>query len=229
MFRRQYRLVGWDTNASGNGASAPAPTPLSPQSATPPVAPICRRPARCMKRADGECHRSFASQVLSRPRFYVQLQFQTNGVMSQYVLFADAGVLHHHARSYPRPAEKIRLSDVPPIALLDNVSRTGTFAGAPATSTAPGDAAQMVIRCVDAALGLSSEAANFLRRMDLGSRTLYSTAISSSEGEGAYAEQTAAETTSVTLEALSYDQFGRNLARKCGSIRIVPIRFSLTG
>jgi hypothetical protein len=111
---------------------------------------------------------------------------------------------------------KIRLAEVPAIAQLENMSNTEEFAKAFASSAERpvADAAQMVIHPMDTVTGLPSGIGQFFGRVSLGAETVYSTATDSAEGGRERAEQTAAETGSVTLTALGYDQVRRNLARK---------------
>jgi hypothetical protein len=156
---------------------------------------------------------------LSGSGFYVQRQVPTNGAMGQYIIVADASVFHDDAGSYQIESLdllKIRLSEIPAIAQLDNMSQTGAFAKEFATSAARPvtAAAQMVIHPMDTVTGLPSGIGEFFGRVDLGAKTLYSTATNSSESGGQRAAQTAGETGAITLDALGYDQVRRDLARK---------------
>jgi len=106
---------------------------------------------------------------------------------------------------------KIRLSEMPAIAYLENVSKTGVFANALAQSAERpvADAANMVIHPMDTVTGLPSGIGSFFGRVTLGVGHIASTA-SNSFGSGAAAGQTA----NATMTALGYDQVRRDLARK---------------
>jgi hypothetical protein len=67
---------------------------------------------------------------------------------------------------------------------------------------------------MDTVTGLPSGVGQFFSRVELGAQTVYSTATNSSESGGQRAKQAAAQTGSVTLTALGYDQVRRDLARK---------------
>jgi hypothetical protein len=157
--------------------------------------------------------------ALSGPGFYVQQQVPTNGAMGQYTIVADASVFHADAGAYQVESLdllKIRLSEVPAIAQLENMSQSGAFAKELATSAARPveDAAHMVAHPMDTVTGLPSGIGEFFGRVDLGAKAIYSTATNSSESGGQRAEQTASETGSITLTALGYDQVRRDLAKK---------------
>jgi hypothetical protein len=67
---------------------------------------------------------------------------------------------------------------------------------------------------MDTVTGLPSGVGQFFGRVELGAQTVYSTATNSSASGGQRAKQATAETGSVTLTALGYDQVRRDLARK---------------
>ena len=157
--------------------------------------------------------------ALSGPGFYVQTQVPTNGAMGQYTIVADPSVFHNDAGTYQIESLdmlKIRLSEIPAIAQLDNMSQTGAFAKEVAVSAArPVEAAaQMVAHPMDTVTGLPSGISEFFGRVDLGAKTVYATATNSSESGGERAEQTAGETASITATALGYEQVRRDLANK---------------
>ena len=157
--------------------------------------------------------------ALSGPGFYVQTQVPTNGAMGQYTIVADPSVFHNEAGTYQIESLdllKIRLSEIPAIAQLDNMSQTGVFAKEVATSAArPVEAAaQMVAHPMDTVTGLPSGVGEFFGRVDLGAKTLYATATNSSESGGQRAEDTASETAGITATALGYEQVRRDLAHK---------------
>ena len=87
--------------------------------------------------------------ALSGPGFYVQTQVPTNGAMGQYTIVADPSVFHNDAGTYQIESLdmlKIRLSEIPAIAQLDNMSQTGLFAKEVATSAArPVEAAAQMV------------------------------------------------------------------------------------
>jgi hypothetical protein len=134
--------------------------------------------------------------------------------MGQYTIVANADVFHNDAGTYQVESLdllKIRLSEIPAIAQLDNVSNTAVFAKALASSAERPveDAAQMVIHPMDTVTGLPSGIGQFFGRVSLGTGKIYSSATSS-PGSG----QAAGETANATLTALGYDQVRRDLARK---------------
>jgi hypothetical protein len=160
-----------------------------------------------------------AVSMQSGPGFQVGQQVATNGAMGQYTIVANAEVFHDDAGTYQVESLdllKIRLSEIPAIAQLDNVSNSAVFAKALASSAERPveDAAQMVIHPMDTVTGLPSGIGQLFGRVSLGARALYSTATNSSESGGQRTSQTAGETANVTLTALGYDQVRRDLARK---------------
>jgi hypothetical protein len=162
--------------------------------------------------------------ALSGPGFYVQQQVPTNGAMGQYTIVADQSVFHADAGTYQIESLdllRIRLSEIPAIAQLENMSQTGAFAKEIATSAARPieDAAQMVTHPMDTVTGLPSGVGEFFNRVDLGAQKVYVTATNSSESGGQRAQQTAGEAGSITANALGYDQVRRDLARK---LRVDP-------
>jgi len=159
------------------------------------------------------------SNSLSGPGFVVQQQVPTNGAMGAYTIVADASVFHEDAGTYQVESLdmlKIRLSEIPAIAQLDDASRTEIFAQALAKSAERPvtDAAHMVEHPMDTITGLPSGVGQFFGRVGLGANELYATATNTSETGGARAEQTAEESGAITVTALGYDQIRRSLARK---------------
>lgn len=152
--------------------------------------------------------------ALSGPGFHVEQQVPTNGAMGQYTIVADASVFQNDAGTYRVESLdllKIRLSEIPAIAYLEHVSKTGVFANALAQSAARPvtAAANMVIHPMDTVTGLPSGIGSFFGRVTLGVGHIASTA-SNSFGSGAAAGQTA----NATMTALGYDQVRRDLAKK---------------
>src|ERR1700688_526913 len=152
--------------------------------------------------------------ALSGPGFHVEHQVPTNGEMGQYTIVADASVFQDDAGTYRVESLdllKLRLSEIPAIAYLENVSKTGVFANALAQSAERpvADAANMVIHPMDTVTGLPSGIGSLFGRVSLGAEKIASTA-SNSFGSGAAAGQTA----NATMTALGYDQVRRDLARK---------------
>ncbi len=152
--------------------------------------------------------------ALSGPGFSVQPQVPTNGAMGQYTIVADASVFRGDAGTYyveSLDLLKIRLSEIPAIAQLENISETGVFAKALASSAERpvADAANMVIHPMDTVTGLPNGVGEFFGRVSLGAGQIASSATNS-PGSGAAAGATA----NATLTALGYDQVRRDLARK---------------
>ena len=152
--------------------------------------------------------------VLSGPGYHVEQLVPTNGAMGQYTIVADASVFQGDAGTYRVESLnllKIRLTEIPAIAYLENVSKTGVFASALAQSAERpvADAANMVTHPMDTVTGLPSGIGSLFGRVTLGVGHIASTA-SNSFGSGAAAGQTA----NATMTALGYDQVRRDLARK---------------
>jgi hypothetical protein len=152
--------------------------------------------------------------ALSGNGFYVQQQVPTNGAMGQYTIVADPSVFQNDAGTYEVESLdllKIRLTEMPAIAYLTNVSQTGVFANALAQSALRPVAAtaNMVMHPMDTVTGLPSGIGSFFDRVSLGVGQIASSA-SNSFGSGAAAGQTA----NATMTALGYDQVRRDLAKK---------------
>jgi hypothetical protein len=152
--------------------------------------------------------------ALSGPGFHVDQLVPTNGAMGQYTIVGDASVFHNDAGAYRVESLdllKIRLSEIPAIAYLENVRKTGVFANALAQSAERPveDAANMVTHPMDTVTGLPSGIGSLFGRVSLGAEKIASTA-SNSFGSGA----AAGETANATMTALGYDQVRRDLARR---------------
>jgi hypothetical protein len=155
----------------------------------------------------------------SGPGYQVGQQVMTNGAMGQYTITANPAVFKDDAGTYQIESLdllKIRLSEVPAIAQLENMSAAGAFSKEIAQSAARPieDAANMVTHPMDTVTGLPSGIGQFFGRVELGAQTVYSTATNSSESGGQRAEQAAGQAGSITANALGYDQVRRSLARK---------------
>ncbi len=155
-----------------------------------------------------------SESALSGPGFHVDHQVPTNGAMGQYTIVADASIFQNDAGTYRVESLnllKIRLSEIPAIAYLENVSKTGVFAKALAQSAERpvADAANMVVHPMDTVTGLPSGIGSFFDRVSMGAGEIASSA-SNSFGSG----KAAGETANVTITALGYDQVRRDLARK---------------
>jgi hypothetical protein len=121
--------------------------------------------------------------------YYLGQQVPTNGAMGQYTIIANADVFGNEAGTYQVESLdllKIRLSEIPAIAWLDNVSSTAVFAQAVASSAARpvADAAQMVVHPMDTVTGLPSGIGEFFGRVSHGAGELYSTATNSPQPAG---------------------------------------------
>ena len=152
--------------------------------------------------------------ALSGAGYSVQPQVPTNGAMGQYTIVADQSVFRNDAGTYRIESLdllKIRLSEIPASAQLENMSETGVFAKELASSAERpvADAANMVIHPMDTVTGLPSGVGQLFERVSLGAGQVYS-AATSSPGSG----QAAGETGRATMTALGYDQLRRDLARK---------------
>ena len=151
---------------------------------------------------------------LSGPGFSVQPQVPTNGAMGQYTIVADPSVFHDDAGTYyveSLDMLKIRLSEIPAIAQLDNMSNSGVFAKALVSSAVRpvGAAANMVMHPMDTVTGLPSGVGDLFSRVGLGAGEIASSAANSF-GSGKAASQTG----NATLTALGYDQVRRQLAHE---------------
>src|SRR5258708_37398339 len=152
--------------------------------------------------------------ALSGPGFHVEQQVPTNGAMGQYTIVADASVFQNDAGTYRVESLdllKLRLSEIPAIAYLENVRKSGVFANALAQSAERpvADAANMVVHPMDTVTGLPSGIGSLFGRVTLGVGHIASSA-SNSFGSGKAAGQAG----NATMTALGYDQVRRDLARK---------------
>src|ERR1700688_3840733 len=149
---------------------------------------------------------------LSGPGYTVLPQAPTNGAMGQYTIVADPSVFHDDAGTYyveSLDMLKIRLSEIPAIAQLDNMSNTDVFAKALASSAVRPvtAAANMVMHPMDTVTGLPSGVGDLFGRVSLGAGKIASSATNSF-GSGKAASQAG----NATLTALGYDQVRRQLA-----------------
>jgi hypothetical protein len=152
--------------------------------------------------------------ALSGPGFHVEQQVPTNGAMGQYTIVADASVFQDDAGTYRVESLdllKVRLSEIPAIADLENVSKTGVFANALAQSAERpvAAAANMVVHPMDTVTGLPSGIGSLFGRVTMGAGEIASSA-SNSFGSGKAAGQAG----NATMTALGYDQVRRDLAKK---------------
>jgi len=195
--------------ANANPAPPPPPPMTSVQPAQPGAAEGQYEEPPVVNAAD-----LLPASALSGPGFSVQPQVPTNGAMGQYSIVADASVFRGDAGTYyieSLDMLKIRLSEIPAIAQLENISETGVFAKTLASSAERPvtDAANMVMHPMDTVTGLPSGVGQLFGRVSLGAKQITSTA-SNSFGSG----QAAGEAGNATLTALGYDQVRRDLARK---------------
>src|SRR5713226_8463373 len=150
----------------------------------------------------------------SGPGYQVGQQVATNGAMGQYTITGNAEVFKDDAGTYQIESLdllKIRLSEIPAIAQLDNMSTTGVFAKALASSAIRpvSAAANMVIHPMDTITGLPGGVGDLFDRVSMGAKEIGSSA-SNSFGSGKAAGQAG----NATLTALGYDQMRRELAHK---------------
>jgi hypothetical protein len=111
--------------------------------------------------------------ALSGPGFHVERPIPTNGAMGQYTIIADASVFQSDAETYRVESLdllKVRLSEIPAIAYLENVSKSGVFAKALAQSAERpvADAANMVIHPMGTVTGLPSGIGSLFGCVSLG-------------------------------------------------------------
>jgi hypothetical protein len=178
---------GGQANAPGTNQGAQAPI----QQAAPPPPMTSMQPAQ-LAAPGGQYEEPPVVNVadllpatpLSGPGFNVQPQAPTNGAMGQYTIVADASVFQDDAGTYQVESLdllKIRLSEIPAIAYLENVSKTGVFAGALAQSAARPvtAAANMVIHPMDTVTGLPSGIGSFFNRVTMGAGQIASSATNS--------------------------------------------------
>jgi hypothetical protein len=146
--------------------------------------------------------------------FSVQPQVPTNGAMGQYTIVANASVFGNDAGTYyveSLDLLKIRLSEIPAIVQLDNMSGSSVFANALVSSAErPVSAAtNMIMHPDDTLSGLPSGIGSFFDRVSLGAGQIVSSATSSF-GSG----QAAGQTGMATANALGYEQVRRDLAKR---------------
>ena len=212
-------LLASCSQTAPSGPSQAAQTPSQPAAPPPPMASV--QPAQ-PGAAGGQYEEPPVVNVadllpatpLSGPGYTVQPQAPTNGAMGQYTIVADASVFRGDAGTYYIESLgmlKIRLSEIPAIAQLENISETGVFAKALASSAERpvADAANMVVHPMDTVTGLPSGVGELFGRVSLGAQQIASSA-SNSFGSG----QAAGQTANATITALGYDDVRRQLAKK---------------
>ncbi len=165
-----------------------------------------------------------AARMLSGPGFRVGRSVPTNGAMGRYTIVADRAVFHDDAGTYQVESLdllKLRLSEIPAIRTLENVSKTAVFTHALASSAARpikmGE--QVVSHPLDTVTGLPNGVGEFFGRVKLGAGAVWSTATNTSESGGERASEAAGETADITLTALGYDDVRRQLAKE---LRVDP-------
>ena len=154
------------------------------------------------------------ASAVSGPGFFVQPQVPTNGAMGQYAIVANSGVFGNDPGTYyveSLDLLKIRLSEIPAIVQLDNMSATSLFTNALVSSAERpvSAAANMILHPEDTVTGLPSGIGSFFDRVGLGAGQIVSSATSSF-GSG----QAAGQTGMATATALGYNQLRRDLARR---------------
>jgi hypothetical protein len=139
------------------------------------------------------------ASVLSGPGFHVERLVPTNGAMGRYTIVADEAVFHEDAGVYEVESLdllKVRLSEIPAIRALEDMSKTAVFANALASSAERPVrmGVQMVTHPLDTVTGLPSGIDEFFGRVSLGAGELWSTATNATQSGGERASETAGET-----------------------------------
>jgi hypothetical protein len=171
------------------------------------------------------------ASALTGPGYCVGTLVPTNGAMGQYAVGADSAVYHENAGTYQVESLnllKIRLSDAPAIAQLENLSKTKVFAQALASSAERPvkEGVNMVAHPFDTVTGLPSGVGQLFGGVSLGAGTLWSTATKSSQSGYARTEEAAEESGSITLTGLGYEEIRRHLAEKLHVDPTPRIRYS---
>jgi hypothetical protein len=219
------------TSAPSQSISQTAPSENQPPAVSPPALPTAPSPTmqsvqppagqatggQFQSPAVVDATELLPASALSGPGYHVEMQVPTNGAMGQYTIVMDRDVFDNDAGTYQVESLdllRIRLSELPAIAELENVSKTKVFVSALAGSAERpvADAAQMVTHPMDTITGLPSGVGEFFGRVHLGAKVLYSTATNNAESGERRASQTAGETANITVTALGYDQVRRDLA-----------------
>ena len=195
--------------ASNVPAAPPPPVPVGVQPSNPAAAS-----GQYEQPPVVDASQLLPASALSGSGFTVQPQVPTNGAMGQYTIVADQSVFRNDAGTYyieSLDLLKIRLSEIPAIAQLENISESGVFAKELASSAERpvADAANMARHPMDTVTGLPSGVGELFQRVSLGAGQVYS-AATTSPGSG----QAAGDTGRATMTALGYDQLRRSLARK---------------
>jgi hypothetical protein len=157
--------------------------------------------------------------AISGPGYCVGQMVPTNGAMGQYTIVLQSSVFPNDAGTYQVESlnlMKIRLSEIPAMQYLENMSKSELFVKSIGTAAERpvSDAVQMVSHPMDTVTGLPSGIGKLMGRVDLGANQLWSTAQNSSESGGERTEQVGEESGSITLTALGYEKDRRDLARK---------------
>ena len=208
-------------SCSQTSSSAPSQSAQAPAVQAPPPPMAAVQPSQ-LGAANGQYEEPPVANVadllpatpLSGQGYTVQPQAPTNGVMGQYTIVADPSVFHDDAGTYyveSLDMLKIRLSEIPAIAQLDNMSNSSVFANALVSSAVRpvGAAANMVMHPMDTVTGLPSGVGDLFSRVSMGAGEIASSA-SNSFGSGKAAGQAG----TATLTALGYDQVRRQLAHQ---------------
>ena len=160
-------------------------------------------------------------QLLQGKGFQVEEKVPTDGVMGTYTIKAEAKTFHEDAGTYQvRSCEllELRLSEIPAIVKLDEVSKTGVFAKSLAASAARPleSAGNMVLHPVGTVTGLPSGVGRLFDRVETGAGSLWNSATAPGESGLERTGDIAARTGTITRDALGYEQERRDLAKKLG-------------
>ncbi len=153
-------------------------------------------------------------KLLKGKGFHVADKVPTDGVMGIYTIKADAETFHGDAGTYQvrsRELLELRLSEIPAIVQLTEVSKTGTFVKSlGASAVRPLEAAgNMVMNPVETVTGLPSGVGRLFDRVGTGASRLWD---SPTDPTKSGLERAGA----VTRDALGYEQERRELAKKLG-------------
>ena len=160
-------------------------------------------------------------QLLQGKGFHVEDKVPTDGVMGTYTIKADAATFGADAGTYQvrsRELLELRLSEIPAIVKLDEVSKTGVFAKSLAASAVrPLEAAgNMVMNPVETVTGLPSGVGRLFERVGTGASRLWDSPTDPNQSGLARTGDMAARAGTVTIDALGYEQERRALAHKLG-------------
>ena len=211
--------------ACANGSAPPVTANIATQVGSdtcnqpPPPAPVLVPGAQFEQPPVVSAADLISESALAGPGYCVGSLVPTNGAMGQYTIVLESSVFPDDAGTYQVESLnllKIRLSEIPAMHYLEDMSKTDLFVKSVGTAAERpvSDAVQMAAHPMDTVTGLPSGVGELLGRVNLGANELWSTAANSSEGGSERAEQVGEETGSVTLTALGYDKDRRDLARK---------------